>query len=244
MRHLVALLMMSTPLAAQGLDGYVLSADIGIGAEYGPAYPGASDSEASPWFILRNGQLTRPGAAGPTTDGFSVLPSFGYVSGRDQDDHESLAGTDDIDAAGEVGLRLSYDLGQTKSYVALRKGFGGHSGVTGEFGAKYRFDPSDRLTLWTGAEARFADSDFTRTYFGISDTEAPNTAYSAYTPGGGIYAASLGVEARYAVSPSIALLGGVEYTRLLGDASDSPLVQSRGEPSVKLGVVRRFDFRF
>ena len=225
MRHLVALLMMSTPLAAQGLDGYVLSADIGIGAEYGPAYPGASDGEASPWFILRNGQLTRPGATDEAADGFSVLPSFNYVGGRDQDDHESLAGTDEIDPAGEIGLRLSYDLGQTKSYVALRKGFGGHSGVTGEFGAKYRFDPSDRLTLWTGAEARFAD-------------------YSAYTPGGGIYAASLGVEARYAVSPNIALLGEVEYTRLLGDASDSPLVQSKGEPSVKLGVVRRFDFRF
>lgn len=243
-RSLAALLLLTTPLSAQGLGGYVLSADLGIGAEYGPAYPGASDSEASPWLILRNGQLTRPGASGERSDGFSVLPSFGYVGGRDADDHESLMGTDEIDPAGEVGLRLSYDFGPTNSYVSLRKGFGGHSGLTGELGTKYRFAPSERLTLWTRAEAHFGDSDFTRTYFGISEAEAPNTAYSAYAPGGGIYAASLGIEARYSVTPNIAILGELEYTRLLDDASDSPLVQSKGEPSVKLGVVRRFDFRF
>lgn len=247
MRALVALLLLASPVAAQpiGNTGYVFSADIGAGVTYGPSYFGSDDDDASPWLILRNGSLLRRGEDGrATTDGFSVLPSLNVIGKRDAGDHDALTGLDDIDAAGELGVRLKYDYAQTSSYVTLRKGFGGHDGVVGELGAKYRFDASDRLTLWTGAEARFGNDDFTRTYFGITADESLTSGYAAYQPDGGFYAASVGVEARYAVTPQIAVLGEVEYTRLLGDAADSALVDDRNQPSVKLGIVRHFSFGF
>lgn len=245
MRYLLPLLLLAAPaVQAQDLSGYVLSADVGIGASYGPSYMGSDEDETSPWLILRNGSLSRPTADGATTDGFSVVPSFNYVGRRDADDFDSLSGMDDIKAAGEVGLRLGYDQGPSTGYVTLRKGFGGHHGVTGEFGAKYRYDASDRLTLWGIAEAKYGDNKFNDTYFGVTDDEAVTSQYDSYSPGGGIYAASVGVQARYSLTENMAVLGEVEYERLLGDSADSPLVEDKGQPKVKLGIVRHFDFRF
>lgn len=234
----------ATPAFAQDLSGYTLSADIGAGVEYGPAYLGSDESEASPWIILRNGSLSRSTPSGETTDGFSIVPSFNFVGARDAGDYDALAGMDDIDRAGEIGMRLGYSYGASDTYLAVRKGFGGHSGVVGELGAKYRYSVNDRLDLTGRAEAEFGNDKFTETYFGVTDAESVTSGYDAYAPGGGFYAASVGVEARYSLTENTALLGEVKYKRLIGDAADSPLVEDRDQPSVRLGIVRRFDFRF
>lgn len=249
MRHILALLLLTTPLAAQGIDGALgghgFAVDAGLGVQYGPSYLGADDGKATPWLIWRHARLTRPGAVqGQPADGFSLLPSMNYIGKRKPGAHDNLEGMDKIGAAGELGLRLRYDAGPAEGYLTLRKGFGGHDGFVGELGAKYRIAAADRLSIWTGTEARFGNDDFTRTYFGVSDDEAMTSAHAAYQPDGGFYAASLGLGARYAVTPDFALMGEVEYIRLLGDAADSPLVVSKGEPRVKLGLVRHFDFRF
>ena len=43
-----------------------------------------------------------------------------------------LTGMDDISAAGELGVRLNYVMGDVTGYGAVRKGLGGHHGVTGQ----------------------------------------------------------------------------------------------------------------
>ncbi len=247
MRYLIALAFLAaSPAVAQDAGhGYSLSADLGLGASYGPSYMGSEDKDTSAWIILRNAKLLRPGASGETSgDGFAILPSFRMLGSRDADDHDELSGMNDIDRAGELGARMIYDYGNARGFLALRKGFGGHDGFVGELGARYLISASDRLTLTTTAEARFGDSDFTETYFGVTPEESARSGYTAYTPEGGFYAAAVGLEARYAITPDMAVLGEVQYTRLLDDAADSPIVQSEGEPRVRLGVVRRFDFRF
>lgn len=247
MRHFIPLLLLAAPIAApvQAQDlGYALSFDMGLGADYSPEYMGSDEKEVSPWIILRNASLGRQGASGETTDGFSVLPSFNYVGRRDPRDHDALEGMENISAAGEIGVRLGYDLGDSTSYVTLRKGFGGHSGLRGELGSKYDFQVNDRLTLTGRANANYGDDEFAETYFGVTDAEAATSRYAAYRPDGGFHSVAVSLEARYAMTDTLAILGEVEYERLIGDAADSPLVESKGEPSVKLGIVRRFDFRF
>ena len=128
--------------------------------------------------------------------------------------------------------------------VAARRGFGGHDGVVGEFGAKYRIKPSDRLTLWAGAEADFANEKFVDTYFGISADESAASGHAPFSPAGGVYAHSLSLEGRYALTDSLALVGEAEYARLVGDAADAPFIEEKSQPSLRLGVVHRFDLRF
>lgn len=247
MHRVIALALASTialalPAAAQGLGGIdQISFDAGLGVTYGPEYPGSEDNDASPWFILRNVTLGTPTGE---KEGLTILPSVNYVGERDASDHDRLTGLDDIDRAGELGLKLSYVGGPFTSYGTVRKGFGGHHGLVGEIGTRYRYIASDRLTLWTGVELQLGDSDFTETYFGITSREAMNSQYAAYTPDGGAYAAQLSVEARYMLTPETSILGKISYGHLIGDAADSPIVGDKNQPSVSIGVARKLNFRF
>ncbi|MFC3568580.1 MipA/OmpV family protein [Paracoccus sp. TOH] len=230
---------LSTPVMAESLGEREFSFDAGLGVKYSPEFIGSDNLDPSPWFILRNADADRD-----KPDGFSVLPSLNYVGKRDADDYDDLRGMDDIGYAGEIGVKLSYRMGELTSYGAIRKGFGGHHGVVGELGAKYRFEASDKLTLWTGAELGMGSDDFTGTYFGVTADESLSSGHRAYDPDGGAYIARLSVEARYEFLPDTALMGRVTYGRLLGDAGDSPLVETRNQPSISIGVARRLNFRF
>ena len=66
----------------------------------------------------------------------------------------------------------------------------------------------------------------------------------ASAPGGGLNEAAITFEARYAINDTTAVLGEVRYGKLIGDAGDSPVVQEEYQPSLRLGVTRRFSFGF
>lgn len=243
---LIALCSMTAalPAAAQEAGSRELSFDAGIGAAYGSRYLGSDERKASKWLILRNLSVHQAGGGEGRAQGFSFGPSFDYIGKRNADSYDALKGMDDIDLAVELGGKVSYTTGPLTGYAALRKGFGGHHGLNGEFGAKYRIDPTEQVTMWLGAEAEFGDDAFTGTYFGVSPEEAGRTKYAAYDPNGGIYAASVGVQARYRMTADWSLLAEAKYKKLLGDAADSPIVADNEQPSVRVGVVRRFNFRF
>lgn len=246
MKRLLACLLIAAPLAApvaaQAQDR-VFSADVGLGVSVAPTYPGADDAEASPWILWRNAGFSKSGQDGPR-QGFSVSPSFGIVGPRDADDDDALLGMAEIDRSYEIGGKVSYSLGATTAYASLRRGFGGHEGLVGAAGLKYRTDINDRFTLWSGLEVDYANGRYNQTYFGVSAADAVTSGYAAYDIGGGINKVAAKLEARYALSDRTALLGELEYGRLVGDAADSPLVQDRDQPAVRLGIVRTFSFGF
>ncbi|MFN3275514.1 MAG: MipA/OmpV family protein [Paracoccus sp. (in: a-proteobacteria)] len=231
-----ALTLAATPLHAQ-MMGRNATLDLGLGAIAGPEYPGADDGKVSPWFILRNG-------AAADGQGFSVSPSLGLKGKRDSSDGDALAGLDEIDRAFEIGARIGYGMGPVSTYATVRRGFGGHEGVTGAVGAKYRTELSPELTLWSGVQAVYGNGRFNDTYFGVTEDESAASGLAAYAPGTGFNEAAISFEARYALTESTALLGEVRYGRLIGDAADSPVVQEKYQPSLRLGVVRRFSFGF
>lgn len=250
MKQILILALLAAPVASTALAQDMslgnrwgtLSADVGLGVSYGPQYPGADDGEASPWLILRNASFGDPGKG--NLDGFSVLPVFGLVGERNEDDDDALAGMGDISRAYEVGAQLSYGVGPVNGYLRARQGFGGHHGVTGEVGVRYRSEVSDKLTMWSSVEMSYGDAEYVETYFGVSDSQSATSGYDAYSPGGGFTMAAAKVSARYQIGEKTALLGEVEYGHLLGDAGDSPLVQDKDQPSVRLGIVRNFSFGF
>ena len=229
-------------LSAHAQDS-AASVELGLGVSVDPTYPGADDNQASPWLIWRNVQLGG-GATPGDAQGFSFSPSFNTIGERDPDDDDALAGLDQIDRAYEFGGQVNYGIGPVTAYGSLRKGFGGHEGLVGSIGAKYRTEVNDRLTLWSGLALGYGDDEYTQTYFGVSPSEAASSGYAEYSPGGGFNTAIAKLEARYALTDSTALLGEVEYGRLIGDAADSPIVQDRDQPSVRLGIVRKFSFGF
>lgn len=234
-----------TPAAAQ--EGWGVAADIGLGAEVEPDWLGSEDAQTGPWVIFRNVDILRPGQAASSDgslDGFRVVPTLNLRGGRKPDDADALHGLDEIDRTVEAGARFRYTRGPVSGYLTIRKGFGGHDGLVGTAGARYRIAPNDRLTLWPQIEAKFGDDNFTQTFFGVSADESRRSGYAEYKPQGGIYAAGVGVEGRYALTPTLAVVGELDYDRLVGDAADAPFVETKDQPSVKLGLVNRFSLRF
>ena len=238
-RILIAALLTSAfviPASAQQF-----SVDLGLGVQGKPTYPGADDMEASPWFIGRNLSF---GGDGGSRDGFSIMPSFSMQGERDPSDDAALEGLNKIDRAYEIGAKINYASGPLNTYAAVRRGFEGHEGLTGEIGVDYRTVLSDRVSLTSGLQLGFGNSKFTNTYFGVSPEEAARSKYSEYDADGGFTSAAIKLQASYAVTDTTSVLGEVSYGKLLGDAGDSPVVQDEWQPAVKLGVVRRFSFGF
>ncbi|MBD9525373.1 MULTISPECIES: MipA/OmpV family protein [Paracoccus] len=242
----IALMTASTlaaPASAQWInDISEASFDVGAGISYGPGYFGDDETELGPWGTMRN--LTLGTETGEEKQGFSLIPSFGYIGTRKDGDHKELHGLDNIDWTAEVGLRVNYVDGDATSYGAMRVGIGGHDGLVGEIGTKYRFIINDKLTLWTTAELQLGDDSFTDTYFGVTADESAASNFREYDPSGGIYAANIGLEARYSLTPKTSILGKITYGRLLNDAGDSPIVRDRNQPEINLGIARRLNFRF
>ncbi|MDM7459466.1 MAG: MipA/OmpV family protein [Paracoccus sp. (in: a-proteobacteria)] len=225
-----------TPAVAQvpGLSGPV-DFDLILGVESGPSYPGSDDGKLSPWLQFRNdisgGQ-----------DGLSFAPSFGLNGPRKSED--GLEGLEPIDRAVELGGRIAYGVGAVSAYGTLRRGFGGHEGVTGALGLRHRSDISSDLTLWSGIEAVYGNARFNDTYFGVTADESRVSGLPETAPGAGFYSAALIFEARYALSETTAVTGQVRYGRLIGDAVDSPVVSDKYQPSIRVGLSRRFSFGF
>ena len=238
---------LAMPLSAQAQEGWGVAADIGLGAEIEPDWPGSGDMEASPWIIFRNLDVTAPGQPATrdgSSDGLRIVPTVNWRGGRDPGDSDVLTGLDDIDRTIEAGVRFRYTRGPASGYLVVRKGFGGHDGLVGAVGATYRIAPNERLTLWPGIEGKFGDEHFTRTFFGVTEAESARSGYEAYSPDGGFYAVGASLEARYALTPALALVGEVEYSRLTGDAADAPFVEDKDQPALRLGLVHRFSLRF
>ena len=236
---------LATQAAAQ--EGWGLAADIGLGAEVEPDWLGSSDMETSPWIIFRNFDVMAPGQDATqdgSSDGFRIGPSLNWRGGRDADDADALAGLDDVDGTVELGVRAHYTQGAASGYVVARKGLGGHNGWAGSVGARYRIAPSDRLTLWPGIEGKFGDDRFMRTFFGVNADESARSGYAEYNPSGGFYAVAAKLEGRYALTPSLALVGEAEYGKLVGDAADAPFIEEKSQPAVRMGIVHRFNLRF
>lgn len=249
MKHALALAVLAVSCAGTAFaqdfgatGGRNFSVELGAGIQGQPTYPGADDAEASPWLLWRNAQFGTGGKV--DQQGFSIGPSLNIIGPRDESDDDALEGLGDVDRAYEIGAQVSYGAGPVTAYGAVRRGFEGHEGVVGELGAKYRTDLSDRVTLWSGLELGYGNSDFTQTYFGVTSEQAANSQYSVYSPDSGFTSAAIKFEARYAINETTSILGEVEYGKLIGDAGDSPVVQDEYQAALRLGIVRRFSFGF
>ncbi|MEE2987408.1 MAG: MipA/OmpV family protein, partial [Nitrospinota bacterium] len=85
-----------------------------------------------------------------------------------------------------------------------------------------------------------------KTYFSITPTQSDTTGISAYDSGGGIKDIGVGAALKYDWDAHWILKGKLAFTRLLGDARDSPLANSetgRGsENQFKLGMFIAYRF--
>jgi len=228
---------------------YDIILEVGAGGAMRPAYEGAKGYEFNPTGFFTLHYLRLPGIGDVkkerADEGLSIGPSFRYVYKRDSERHPELRGLGDIDAAFELGGRIAYQWGLFRPWLAMRYGFGGHSGIVAETGLELRFRPTAMTEFAIGPRASFASGEYMRTYFGVTPAEAARSGFGAYTPGAGIKGAGLEVSGRYEFTDRWALVGSAQYERLIGDAAASPVVRVGNENQItaRLGLSYRFGLK-
>lgn len=239
-------LICATSAGVQAQSAPAFEFSIAGGAGIAPEYSGSDQYRAVPvvglsfgFLNFNNFQLGAEGGA-KYVPGFAIGPSFNLRDERISADHAELAGLPDIDRAYELGLRVSYTTEDWQVFGTVRRGFDGHTGITGEIGGDIIFRPSDKWTLNLGPRASFGNGEFANTYYGVA---AGGTVLNTpYTASGGMISSGFELGAQYRINRDWAVEGAVTYDRMRGSAESSPIVAagSRDQFGASINLRRYF----
>ncbi|WP_425101733.1 MipA/OmpV family protein [Tropicibacter sp. S64] len=219
-----------------------LAFELGLGARTAPAYEGSETYETGP---SATGSVSTFRLLGLNIDkgddlGFGFGPSFRYISERSASDHARLSGIDDVDAALEIGARVSYRWENAEVWGAVRKGVTGHEGIVADLAADAIWNVDTQTEFRVGPRLTFANDAYMDSYFDV-----PAGAFLApYSADGGLYKAGIEMTVRHDFNDTWAVEGSLGWTRLTGDAGDSPIVENRDSGSLGVMLIRKFDWRF
>jgi outer membrane protein len=88
---------------------------------------------------------------------------------------------------------------------------------------------SDRLGITVSTAVSYADDDYAGTYFSVTPAGAVNSGLPATVVKGGVKDVSFGLTAMYDLTDRWSLFAIAEYSRLMGDFADSPIVAIEGD---------------
>lgn len=243
-----------TPAEDSGWNGYLAAGAVAV-----PDYEGSEDYEAAPLIAAKLGYdtyyleiqgLELRANLSPLSR-WEFGPIVGLRGGRDDVKNDRVDALRDIGDSVEVGAFISvslYELVHPSDEMAfgvdVKTGTSDDvKGTTVSFGPTYSFSPLDRLRIGLGVSATFADGDYADTYFGIDAADSLRSGLAAYDPDGGLKDIGLSLDVSYQFTEHWGVTGFAGYTRLVGDAADSPIVDDEGEAGqgiVGLGVVYQF----
>ncbi len=237
---------------------------IGAGAKYIPKYEGSDEmkTRALPLIDITWKDLVflnpRDGLGVRVYDegGLTVSAGAGYVFARDESDGDALRGMGDIDETAAANLVVKYGFG----LLALRAGVSRHLGGSGGTLVKAgvgavapfallsgRMNPKEMgegglkgPVLRLAASATWADGDYMESYFGVNPAQSSASGHPRYDPGAGLKSVDLEAGVIYPFAENWAVIAQAGYSRLLGDAADSPIVKDAGRLSGGFFLSYRF----
>ena len=234
-----------------------MSFELGAGAMVAPDYEGSNDYEIAPVPIVEIGWRDRirlttadgPGLFGTPyrTEDFSFEIGVIYDDGRDEDDNDALRGLGDLDVGAVAVGRFNYEFGPFEAGLELTRDLtGDRDGMTVTAELEYGIMLlEDQLHVGVTPYVTWANEDYMDNTFGISASQSASSALglAQHDTGSGLKDAGLNLSLGYQITDNISAFGGVQYSRLLGDAADSPLVDGEGSANqfgTYLGVSYRW----
>ncbi len=174
---------------------------------------------------------------------FQAGPLAGWRFDRDELDADLLHGLGDIDGGLVLGGYAAYQFGILKPFISY------HQQVTGDdtgslvrFGSEARFSVTPQLPVVAVLGATYASENYMSTYFSISPEQASQSTAGlpVYTADPGIKDVhfNIGTDVPIADAWSLKLAAG--YSHLIGDAADSPIVETENQFFGAVGITYRF----
>ena len=161
-------------------------------------------------------------------NGFDAGFGLGYDWGRDEDDDSHINGMGDIDPTIEGQIFAGYSWGMASTELTFAQDLAdGHEGYTFEAEAGHAFILSQRgAMVRPSISTTYASEKYMESYFGVSTGQSVNSGLSTYDAEAGFKNVALGAFATYPLTEKWSVNGIARYSRLIGDAADSPVSES------------------
>jgi len=238
-----------------GLSGFVF-----LGGGVSNEYEGSEDFEPLP---LLGGRLQYEGYYAQligtgvkvnvlNSPRFNFGPILNYRFGRDDDvENTAVSRLDEVDDSFEAGLfaRMNFRPNTTTRHRAgveidFRQDVSdGHEGFLFTVGADYSAPIGERWDLGVNLSTTYANDDYMESFFGVNAAGSARSGLRQFSAESGFKDVSLGISPSYSFNESWGVFGRLQYSELLGDAADSPIVDDEGSSSqffAGLGVSYRF----
>ena len=223
-----------------------------------PLFQGSSRERLRPYPIFAVRRYGTPEPFRGPRDGLdiAVIDGGNYQIGpvgqfvysqREKANSEAVHRLGNVPWAGEVGIFAQYWwVPWLRTRTEVRQGFHGHQGIVSDVmtdavvpvGPQWTFSGGPRLTL--------ATTPALNPYFGVTSAQSAISGLPIYDAKGGLRSYGAGAQARYLWTPQWATHVFLEYERLSGDVSGSPIVTQRGSPdqvTVGFGFTHSFDIK-
>jgi outer membrane protein len=220
---------------------------VGLGIGAAPDYEGSDDYRAVPWLFARvNWESGRylyfEGAAlkanlvsSPT---WRLGPVVRFIGARAHVEDKKVDDLKNVDAAAMVGGFAGFDVDRCTAFIQVVQDVSGsNDGLVATLGVGYTVPIDDRTIVALTGAIDYANGEYMSTYFGIDAADSARSGLKTYNADAGIKDVGVGVLLQYYPWDHVGFRAAAKYTRLMGDAADSPVVDDRGDENQLLGGV-------
>lgn len=224
----------SFSLGADGLKGeWRVTAGAGVGVL--PDYVGADSYRALPlpFVDARKGRFFASVLEGVGWEVFRsehwrVAPAVSYAGGRD--DEGALSDFDQVDGGAMAGILITWRDGPWVVDADLGAPVSGDlEGWRARGNLLYRSPVGERWSFAAGPGVSWASEDWNEVLFQVSPEDSARSGIATYQPDGDYLDAHFSGRLSYRLSHRWSVSLMARYTRLLGDAADSPIVDDEGD---------------
>lgn len=226
---------------------------IGIDRLVGLVALGAPDYEGSDDYTFAGAPLIQYKFT-PTSRYFQLVGNKAYVNllnnenwelgplgiyrlGRDDVDDDIVKLMRDVDDSFELGLFVGYakkfdNNPRHRMNIHLdvsQDVTDGHDGLVAQLAGVYWQPLSRAFDIGLRANVTYASDDYMSSFFDVSASDAAASGLRRFDADGGFKDMGIAVLGMFHFSQSWHVVGGVQYKALFGDASDSPVVDDRGD---------------
>jgi len=226
--------------AATSIFGTKTDVTLGMGIGTDQRYMGSRDDRLILWpaISLHRGiffadTLRGAGVEWQSDFGFYIADAFNYDVGRGTETSVFRPGSINLKGMGDVkgaltntvtvaqGLATWFSV-NAQAELAVRASRRGNQYQLG-VESSFPLTPKDAITL--DLDAKFGDSQYNQSYFGVTQAQSRNSGFTQFTPGSGMYAYSMSGTWKHTFDKNWSTQVIVTGTRYTDKVAASPIVE-------------------
>lgn len=234
-----------------GIWGYSTNVTFGLGASYGPRYPGSKEftSALQPALHIERGIFFLDSEEGlglqwQSDSGFSASASLGYDYGRADGNSDYRYGSDKLKGMGEVSGATVLNLNASQEILpwlsvnakAELRTAGEDRGNRYRLGLESTLYSSDHDAVYWNVDVHAGDGKFNETYFGVTPEQGISSRYPSFKADEGVFAYSTELSWMHTFDEHWSTVAGVELTHFTDQVRNSPLITKDTSPTSYVGV--------